>query len=139
MKKSIAWLGLILLLSGCSSELSFSVQKKDSASRGVQEFVNGVKDENGIHLYLVGKKTAYVYLNGLNVELGEKAIHFTDFQVEEEGDTLNFVYTHDETADYSDPALHHERLYKVKLDKDYEYVKALGNGKEVSFGVVSGR
>ena len=79
-----------------------------------------------------------IFLNGSNVKLGDKAIYFTDFNVEKNGETLSISYNTAETADYSNQSLKNELLYKVNLDKMYETIKAISNGEETSFGVISG-
>ena len=138
MRKLLALLVCINLLSGCSSELSFSEVREKGVNKDIQSFIADVKNENGVHLYLDNRKAIYVYMNGGNVKQGEKAVHFTDFDVEEDGDTLNLLYSIAETNDYSNQSLNYELLYEVNLDKKYENVKAFNNGKEVSFGVISG-
>lgn len=138
MRKLLLLLVAIVLLSGCSSELSFSEVSEGGVNKDIQSFIDDVKDENGVHLYLDNQTDIYVYLNGTNVEQGEKAVHFTDFDVEENSDTLNILFSNAETTDYSNQSLNYELLYKVNLDKKYEKMKPFSNGEEVSFGVISG-
>lgn len=138
MRKLLSLLVIIFLLSGCSSELSFSEVSEESVNKDIQSFIDDVKGENGVHLYFENQKAVYVYLNGSNVKQGEEAIHFTDFNVEENGETLNILYNTAETADYSNQSLNHEFIYKVYLDKKYEFLKPISNGEEVSFGAISG-
>jgi hypothetical protein len=127
----------LILLSGCSSELSFSKVGKEFVNKDIQSFIDEVKNENGTHLYLDSKKVIFVYLNGRNVKQGEKAVYFTGFNVEERGNTLYILYSQAETADYSKP-LKHELLYKVKLNKSYDSIRSVQKGQEVSFDVISG-
>jgi beta-lactamase superfamily II metal-dependent hydrolase len=139
VRKLLVVLAGMFLLSGCSSELSFSKVSEKGVNKNIQSFIAIVKNENGVHLYFDNQKAIYVYLNGRNVKQGEKAIYFTDFDVKEEGDTLNILYSNAVTTDYTNQSLKHELLYKVTLNKKYEYVKPFSNGNEVSFGVVSGK
>lgn len=138
MRKLLSLPVIIFLLSGCSSELSFSEVSKEGVNKDIQSYIDDVKNENGIHLYFVNQKSIYVYLNGSNVKQGEKAMHFTDFNVEENGKTLSILYNTAETVDYSNQSLNHKILYKINLDKKYENLKAISNGEEVSFGAISG-
>ncbi|MBS4210070.1 hypothetical protein [Bacillus sp. FJAT-50079] len=138
MRKLLSLIVIISVLTGCSSELSFSELPEKGVKKDIQSFIDNVKDENGVHLYFEKQKAVYVYLNGSNVKEGEKATHFTDFNVEKNGETLSILYNTAETADYSNQSLKHELLYKVKLDKKYEVIKPVSNGKETSFGVISG-
>ncbi|MBS4194154.1 lipoprotein [Lederbergia citri] len=140
MKKLLSLLVTIALLSGCSSKLSFSEVGENSVNKDIQSFINDVNDENGVHLFFENQKAVYVYLNGSNVKQGEKAIHFTDFNVEKNDKTLSIciLYNTAKTADYSNQSLKHELIYKVNLDKKYEVIKSFSNGEEASFGIISG-
>lgn len=138
MKRLLSFLLFIVILSGCNSELFFTKVGKDNVNKDIQSFIDKAKDENGVHLYLDKQKTIYVYLNGKNVKKGEKAVHFTDFDVKKNGKSLNILYSNDETTDYSNQSLNYEILYKVNLDKNYENIKLFSNGVEDSFGLVSG-
>ncbi|WP_121614226.1 hypothetical protein [Mesobacillus foraminis] len=137
-RKLLLLIVAIVLLSGCSSELSFSEVSDRGFNKDIQSFIDDVKHENGVHLYLDDQTDIYVYLNGKNVEQGEKAVHFTDFNVKENSDTLNILFSNAETTDYLNQSLNYELLYKVNLDKKYEKIKPFSNGEEVSFGVISG-
>ncbi|MFC0562327.1 membrane lipoprotein lipid attachment site-containing protein [Halalkalibacter alkalisediminis] len=141
MKKILLILLSIVTLSGCNanSSLSFSEVSQESINKDIRSFFQGVKEENGVHLYLDKKNNAvFVYLNGSNVIQDEKAVYFTGFDIESENDTLNLLYKSEETSDYSNSSLEHEIFYKVNLDKYYEEVKLLNNGNETSFGTISG-
>ncbi|QED46770.1 hypothetical protein [Cytobacillus dafuensis] len=72
MRKLLAFLVGIILLSGCSSELSFSAVSVKGVNKDIQSFIIDVKNENGIHLYFDNQKAIYMYLNGVNVIQGEK-------------------------------------------------------------------
>ncbi|KIL45509.1 hypothetical protein KP78_30530 [Jeotgalibacillus soli] len=130
-----------LLLTGCNtnSQLSYKEVSKKSLNKDIQSFFQGVKEENGVHLYFDNQNTAiFVYLNGSNVVQGEEAIYFTGFDVERVNETLNIFYNSDKTSDYSNSSLEHELFYKVNLDKDYEEVKLFNDGNETHFGTISG-
>ena len=140
LKRILLLLLSIVTLSGCNTNasLSFSEVSQNSLSKDTQSFFQRVKDENGVHLYFDQKKDAlFVYLNGTNVMQDEKAVYFTDFQIESENGTLNLKYKSEETSDYSNSSLKHEIFYKVNLDKNYQEVKLFNNGNETSFGTIS--
>lgn len=138
LKKLLSIFVLILLLTGCNSELSFIEISTERAILDVQVFIDEVHNQNGTHLYFDGKKDVYVFLNEKNVEQGNKAIFFIDFDVNVTGDTLIIEYSQEETDDYSNGVIKHQILYKVDLDKEYNTIKAISNGEEVPFSVVSG-
>jgi uncharacterized protein YceK len=137
VRKLFSLLASILLLSGCSTELSFSKVGKEFVKNDVKTFIDEVKNENGAHLFFDSKKAIYVYLNGKNVKKGEKAVYFTDFDVEERGNTLYILYSQAETSADSE-AVKLELLYKVNLNKNYDSIRPVSNGQEVSFDVISG-
>lgn len=129
---------MIHLLTACSSQLSFSELSEDEVNNDIQTFIDNVKNKNGVYLYFENDKSVFVYLNGSNVKQGEKAIHFKDFNVEGHDDTLSILYNTAETEDYSNQSVNHELLYKVKLDKEYEFLIPISNGEEVEFSEISG-
>lgn len=127
-----------LFLGGCGSELSFSEIKLDSAKEDVRLFFKSVEDKNGTHLFFAGEKVVYVMLNGKNVIEGKQAIHFSDFSLDSDDETLHIHYFEEETADYSDETLKHQVIYKINTDKEYEKIRSFRNGNEATFEVLSG-
>ena len=101
MKKLLFLLVIIFLLTGCRSKLSFKEVREKDIYKDIQSFIDNTNEENGVHLYFEKQKIVYVYLNGSNVKQGEKAIHFTDFNIEKNGQTLSILYNTAETTDYS--------------------------------------
>ncbi|WP_391556993.1 hypothetical protein [Robertmurraya sp.] len=138
MKKIVLILTLSGLLSGCSSSLSNSQVEKKDVKQEIQSFISDLEDENGVNVYFDSEKGVYVYLNSANVKQGEAAVYITDFDVEENGDTLQIIYNTETTTDYTNHDLDHELLYKVNINKKYEYLKAYSDGKEVAFNMISG-
>lgn len=136
--KKIVWVfTFVLFFSACNSELSYREMELDRVDKKVRTFFESVEDQNGTHLYFDGDKIVYVFLNGINVIQGEKAIHFSDFAVESDGDVLKVYYNENETEEYSDETLKHQVLYRINKDKEYEIIRAFRNGAEVPFDVVS--
>ena len=138
MRRLLVALLCIVFLFGCSEDLSFSEVSKDVVNKDIKTFISNVKNENGIYLYLDKQNTIYVYLNASNVKQGEKPVHFNDFDVEGNGDTLHILYNRDKTDDYSNQSLKYELLYKVNADKKYDNIKSFSNGEEVPFDLVTG-
>lgn len=141
MKHSIGLFSLIILLFGCTpddKEVSYTEVKPDTVNKEVEKFVTSVEDTNGIHLYEENQKTKYVFFNEYFVEKGEEALYFEDIDVSGEGQTLTISFTEHATDDYAKKSLNNRLLYEVKIDKDYDSIKLLKNGKEVAFKVVSG-
>jgi hypothetical protein len=136
MKKVMSFFIFVLLLAGCSSELTFT--EIANMNNDVRTFFESVEDTNGAHLYFDEDRVIYVMLNGKNVIQGENAIHFTDFSVDSDGKILNIHYIEEETENYSDATLKHQVVYKIQKDKQYETIRSFKNGNEVSFEAVSG-
>lgn len=143
MKKLWFVFSLFIFLIGCNaefeSELSYSKVAIDSVDSNLHAFIDSVADTNGNYLYYAGEDNPVVILNGKNVIQGEQAIHFTDFSVEGDGETLKINYIEAKTDNYSDKTLNHLALYEIKLDKDYEVIQIFKNGEEVTFTAVSGK
>lgn len=133
----------IILLAGCNlssdESLSFKEVDKEDLSKDIQSFFDGVKDQNGVHLHSNrdDKNTMYFYFNERNVNQGEEAVYFTDFDLEADGDTLKILYESDQTLDYSDNSIKNEVYLKVNLDQNYETISVFNNGEETHFGTVT--
>lgn len=127
-----------MILSGCQSEKELSVEKLEKAD--LDETIRdsfGHVDENGAHLFYGDEKDVfYVYLNGSNVQQGENATYFTQFEVDSNGDTLNLRYNSDHTEDYGVESLDYEAFYKVSLDQEYDTILVFHNGEEVPLGTI---
>ncbi|OZI10489.1 hypothetical protein CEW92_16485 [Bacillaceae bacterium SAS-127] len=61
MKKLLSLILLLLLLTGCNSELTYSEIKIEKANQDIQNFIEGVQGENGTYLYFNGEKEQYVF------------------------------------------------------------------------------
>ncbi len=139
MKRIMMVLSLVILLAGCSSELLFTEVNMNHVNKDVTEFMNDVQGENGAYLYHDNKWDMYIFLNGINVVQGSKALHFTDANIATDGDTLKIYFQHDSTDDYSDQSLNFQQLYKLTLDKTYDKIMIFDNDEETSFqGIVLG-
>ena len=139
MKRLFVLVCLIVLLTGCNSTLTFTEIKSGSVDKDVRSFLEDVEDQNGTYLYSNGDKEIFIFLNGINVQQGDKAAYFTNFDVEADGDTLNVFYEVEYTEDYSNDNLKYQALFKIKPNQNYEEIHAFSNGKEVPFQTVSGR
>ncbi|WP_223701776.1 membrane lipoprotein lipid attachment site-containing protein [Sutcliffiella deserti] len=138
MKKILSVFIFILLLAGCSSELTFNEVEIANTNNNVRTFFESVEDTNGAHLYFDEDKVIYVMLNGKNVIEGENAAYFTDFSVDSDGKILNINYIEEKTKDYSHASLKQQVVYKIHKDKQYETIRSFKNGNELSFQTVSG-
>ncbi|KIL42829.1 hypothetical protein KP77_34590 [Jeotgalibacillus alimentarius] len=141
MRKSLFVLFLSMgLLYACQPDdtLSSSEKVKGELTEEVQQFFNGVTEENGVYLYHDEKNDSMlVYLNGHQIKQGDPAYHFSNFDVKAEGDQLYLSYETDTTTDYSSD-IENQRFYEVNLDKGYDTIKLFNNGDETAFHAISG-
>ena len=79
MKKRLSLIVLILLLTGCNPDFSYSEISIDHANDSVKEFIQYAEVKNGNYLYVDGKKGMYVFINGIYVNQGNDAVYFSDF------------------------------------------------------------
>ena len=138
MKKRLSLIVLILLLTGCNSDFSFSEISIDNANDSVQEFIQYAEVKNGNYLYLDGKKGMYVFINGIYVNQGNDAVYFSDFNVSAQQDTLNMFINQESDSDYSNTTLKYQVLYKIKTVEKYDTINLFINGKPVSFDEIFG-
>lgn len=128
------------LLYACQSNdtLSSSEKKVDELPKEAQNFFNSIDNENGVHLYNDEQNNSVlVYLNGYNVEQGDPANSFNNFNVAAEGNSLHLSYNTDTTTDY-DSEIENQLYYEVSLDKEYDTIKVFNNGEEAAFNTISG-
>ena len=139
MRKLISIFIVLLILAGCNAEneeLSYSKVEVDSTNKLVQDFITSVEDENGIHLFQLDDNTMYVFLNGYIVEQGSDASFFSKFVVKGKDDTLNIYFDEEYTDDYANKILNNKELYKINLDKTYQFVRPFKNDIETNFSAI---
>jgi len=133
VKKRLSLIALILLLTGCSPDFSFSEISITNANDSVQEFIQYAEVKNGNYLYLDGKKGIYVFINGIYVNQGSDAVYFSDFNVSSQQDTLNVFINQEYDSDYLNTTLKYQVLYKIKTVEKYDTINLFINGKPVFF------
>jgi flagellar basal body L-ring protein FlgH len=144
MRRKLVWVIalsiLIVLGAGCekSSPVEISEIKIQNADSKVQEFVNRFSNQNDIYLFTNEKQEKYLFLNGYNVVEGKEAPYFSDTKVELDDDTLTVYFNEKYTNSYSNKELSNRLLYRIRVDKQYEYIRIFKNGEETHFDVVGG-
>ncbi|AMQ06472.1 lipoprotein [Sporosarcina psychrophila] len=138
MKKQLSLIVLMLLLTGCNSDFSFSEISINKANESVQEFIQYAEVKNGNYLYFDGEKDMYVFINGIYVNQGKDAVYFSDFNVSAQQDTLNVFINQEYDSDYSNTKLKYQVLYKIKTVEKYDTINLFINGKPVSFDEIFG-
>ncbi|MFG6494842.1 hypothetical protein P8610_05750 [Fictibacillus sp. UD] len=143
MKRLLIAIGLITLLTGCtsvqtSSELTMQQLDVDAAEKSVQQFVRSAQQENGVYLCQDEQNNIYyVMLNGVNMVQGDSALTFSDVEVKGEEESLTITYSEDLIKDMEGKKLANQLLYKIKLNKDYETLKLFKNGEESHFHTIT--
>lgn len=101
MRRILAILLSIIVLSGCNKDSSLSVSEisQKDISKDIHSFFQEVKEKNGVHLYFDKQQSnIYAYLNGSNVNQDDMIVHFTGFNVKEDHGILNLLYKSEETV-----------------------------------------
>lgn len=134
--------GFLLLLTGCNgeyvNELTVTKIEAHKVPEDVQQFIQGVEQDEGTFLYFAGKSKLYVFLNSGAVEQDEEVPYYDHVQVKGDGKTLNVIYEKSYTNDLADDDFTYRALYKIDLDQAYEHVIPIENGIAGGFDVVSG-
>ncbi len=138
VKNRLLLIVLILLVTGCGADFSFSEISIENANDNVQEFIKYAEMKNGNYLYLDGEKGMYVFINGIYVNQGSDAVYFSDFNISAQQDTLNVFINQDSDSDYSNTNLKYQVLYKINTVEKYDTIKLYVNGKPVSFDEIVG-
>lgn len=121
------------ILSGCSNDkISFSEVSIDQVKQDAKEFIlqiesSGNNKGNGIYLFDESEKVRYLYLNQdfLKSENG-----FGGMDINVNDDSWNIYLTESAGATNAEDEY---KLYEIKLNKDYEYMKVFKNEKETYF------
>ncbi|PIC65301.1 hypothetical protein CSV79_01380 [Sporosarcina sp. P13] len=127
---------LTSMVSGCGKkEVSFSEIRIDQATRDVKSFIETsvtTEDSNGIHILGNASDTRYLYLDQDFLESGKG---FGSLDIKTDDNSWNIYLT--EEDEVMKPAENY-RLYKITLDKEYEYMRVFKNGEETYFQSVGG-
>ncbi|WP_153732779.1 hypothetical protein [Sporosarcina obsidiansis] len=124
------------IISGCGKkEVSFSEIHLGQATTDVKKFIENrvpSADSNGIHIFQHTANQRYLYLDQDFLESGKG---FGSLDIKTDDSTWSIYLT--EEPDVTEPAENY-RLYKIKLDKEYEYMRVFTNGEETYFQTVGG-
>lgn len=142
MVKKLLTIGILLtillsLISGCANtpNLTYSEVTTEKLNKRVAKFITDHELSNGTYIFYNNEKEIYLFLNNKNVKQGDKAGFYKDVVVEDKGDTIAISFNEYYTNDYSN--VERNRLvYRIKVNKDFEYLKVYKNGKETYIDVV---
>lgn len=116
------------LLAGCGDkELTYSEVKLDDVSKDIREFIVGITPEEdpedtGIYIFNTDGDNRYIYVGEEFLNSGKG---FGDFDVKTDEDTYH-VYLNES----DEPTEDEYKLYKIELDREYEYMRMYKNGEE---------
>lgn len=124
------------ILIGCSvGEETISEINLKNVNDNVKSFIDGIEDigkdtETGIYMYNDSKNQRYLYLNQdfLDNERG-----FGDADINTDENSLN-IHLNDSPISKENVATY--KLYKIEIQKDYEYLKVFKNGEETHFASI---
>lgn len=120
------------ILSGCSNdEISFSEVSIDKVKEDVKDFFMRIEASEsdkgtGIYMFNESDKVRYLYLDK---EFLENEKGFGDLDIKVDDNSWN-IYLNDS----SDATVSKEeyKLYKIKLNQEYEYMRVFKNGEETN-------
>ncbi len=124
------------VLAGCGDkELSYSEVKLDDVDKSIQEFIMGITpgedpESTGIYVFTEDESYRYVYIDEDFLDSGKG---FGDFEVKTDEDSFQL---HMNESD--EPREDSYKLYKITLDRQYEYMKVYKNGEETYLQLVVG-
>lgn len=122
------------VLAGCGDkETSYSEVKLDDVDKTVQKFIMGITpgedpESTGIYVFTEDDTYRYVYIDEDFLDSGKG---FGDFDVKTDEDSFQL---HMNESD--EPTEDQYKLYKVTLDRQYEYMKVYKNGEETHLHMV---
>lgn len=129
MKRLVILLFVISgILVGCGEkELSYSEVSIDQVNADTKNFIDGIKlhedvASNGIYLYQDTETIRYLYLNQDFLDSGKG---FGEFEIKTDEDSFKLYLQENE-----EPSEDEYKLYKIKLDRAYEYMRVYKNGEE---------
>ena len=124
------------ILSGCSNdEVSFSEVSIDKVKKDVKDFILHIETTegdkgNGIYMFNDSGKVRYLYLNQ---DFLESKNGFGNIDIKIDDNSFNIYLSEDsDVTELGDEY----KLYKIKLDDVYEYMKVFKNGEETYFQTI---
>lgn len=144
MIKRLLIFSMLFVLIGCSQAITQKelISKEvpiSSASKDVQEFIQNVRKENGYYLYLDGKATYYLFLNGSITGVEETVTHFSDLHLDAKQDVLTLSFQESQVKEESVPEPKSAILYKIQTDRTYDTLFLQVNGEEAAFDTIGGK
>ncbi len=126
---------IILAIVVCykNTNLTFSKENYKNTDNKIKVFMDKLNDKNGIYLYSDGTNDMYLFLNGYNVNIGEKASYFTDIEMEVKDRTLIINFNEKYTDDYINKEIDNRVLYKIKQPKNVDTIRIYKNEQETHF------
>lgn len=136
LKKFLSLIPILIVIAYLSAnfarietEVSLTDMSINWAPEEVKSFVNNHRDENGVHLMNKDqeKNLMYVYLNASNRE--EDAVYYKDFDVKVEDE---IYHTYEGIEQYNQDQ-DDQKLYKIIVEDDFEFIDLYINGEESHF------
>ncbi|MTI70554.1 MAG: hypothetical protein FH751_09930 [Firmicutes bacterium] len=142
MVKKVLIIGIILIVLffsnvGCTSvsNLTYSEVAIENLNKNVVKFITDHKGSNGVYIFNNSEKEIYLFLNNKNIKQGDKAAFYEDVRIEEKGDTIAISFDEHYTSDYNN-IVENKLIYRIRKNKDFEYIKVYKNGEETYIDVV---
>ncbi|MDT8861028.1 hypothetical protein N0O92_12365 [Alkalihalobacillus sp. MEB130] len=126
---------LLLLVVGCSTELTFTEMTKAEINGSIQEFIE--QHDGGISLFFDEENVIYIVLNSEMVLKDQAAFHLIG--IESNQDILTIHVSQKQAEDLLGEKAENQKAYKVNLDKPYTTIRARMDERDLPFNMVSGK
>ncbi|ARF17809.1 hypothetical protein [Sporosarcina ureae] len=134
LRKLFVLLVIASVLVGCGGkQLSYSEVTVNKVDAEVKSFIDGIEtaddpDGNGIYMYHETKKERFLYLNQNFLDNGKG---FGEVDIRTDEDTFQiYLQENDE------PTEDEHTLYKITLDRTYEYMRVFKDDEETYFQLI---
>ena len=136
MKKMLVLLGMVVgMLAGCGNqEASVSEVELKDVDKSIQKFIRDIEpgedpDSTGIYVFTEKDTYRYVYVNEDFLDSGKG---FGDFDIKTDEDSFQLNFNESD-----EPSQEEYKLYRIQLDRQYEYMEVYKNGEETTLHSVS--
>ncbi|TWH81673.1 hypothetical protein [Sedimentibacter saalensis] len=132
----IIFIILSVMISCNKNDLLFTKVDLNNVNEEIKSSLSNYYSENGIYLYENGADEVYLFLNGYNVEQGEKSSYYDDISMEVKDKTLFINFSKKYADNYENKEVENRQLYKINKPENIDTIKVFSNEQETHFDAV---
>jgi len=129
----IIFIILSVMISCNKNDSLFTKVDLNNANGEIKSSLSNYYSENGIYLYENGTDEVYLFLNGYNVEQGEKSYYYDDISMEVKDKTLFINFSEKYADNYENKEVENRQLYKINKPENIDTIKVFSNEQETHF------